>query len=164
VLAKGPLNGVDCRDLVDAAASPDIRQGGCHESVGTIDGGDHCRRVAPVTAAAQGQPRPYSGSTDYQVYCASCHGAGARGDGEFASSLKKRPADLTQLTARNSGAFPEERVFKAIDGAEPGSAHKDSAMPPWGEVLAKSNDSAGAENAAARIDALVKYLQTLQVK
>jgi hypothetical protein len=37
-------------------------------------------------------------------------------------------------------------------------------MPAWGDVFAKASESAGAENAASRIDVLVKYLQTLQAK
>ena len=115
-----------------------------------------------VTVAAQ--PPPYSGSADYQAYCASCHGDGARGDGVIARTLKKRPADLTQLTRRNNGVFPDERVFKAIDGRRPAGAHVVSDMPAWGEVLAKSSESAGAEQAAARIQVLVTYLETLQAK
>ena len=117
-----------------------------------------------VTVGAQAQVQPYSGSADYQAYCASCHGAGARGDGMIAKSLKKHPADLTRLAKRNNGMFPEEKVFKTIDGRMPGSAHTDSDMPAWGDVFAKSTESAGAENAAARIEVLVKYLATLQVK
>jgi mono/diheme cytochrome c family protein len=119
---------------------------------------------ALVTVDAQPQVQRYSGSGDYQVYCASCHGAEARGDGVIAKSLKKRPADLTQLTKRNNGVFPEERVFKTIDGRQASSAHGNPDMPAWGDVLARSSESAGAENAAARIEVLVKYLQTLQAK
>ena len=115
--------------------------------------------LATVPIAAQ----PYSGHGDYQVYCSSCHGAEARGDGVIANTLRKRPADLTQLGKRNNGVFPADRVFNIIDGRK-GAAHSDSDMPPWGEVFAKSSESAGAEQTAARIDTLVKYLETLQAK
>ena len=54
---------------------------------------------ALVTVRAQGSP-PYSGNGDYQVYCASCHGAEARGDGMIAKSLKKRPP--ISLSCRNA--------------------------------------------------------------
>ena len=118
---------------------------------------------ALVNLGAQVQAQPYSGESDYQVYCSSCHGTEAKGDGVIAKSLKRRPADLTQLTRRNNGLFPEENVFKTVDGRR-SSAHSDSDMPAWAEVFAKATESAGAENAAARIDVLVKYLQTLQVK
>jgi mono/diheme cytochrome c family protein len=114
--------------------------------------------------AASARAQPYSGSSDYQLYCVSCHGVDARGDGVIAKSLKKRPADLTQISQRSGGVFPDEKVFKAIDGRQPAHAHNATDMPAWGEVLAKSSGSVGAENAAARIEALVKYLQTLQAK
>ena len=69
-----------------------------------------------------------------------------------------------QLTKHNTGVFPEEKVFKTVDGRMPGNAHTDADMPAWGDVFAKSIESAGAENAAARIKVLVTYLQTLQAK
>ena len=59
--------------------------------------------------------------------------------------------------------FPEDKVYKTVDGRQ-GGAHSDSDMPAWADIFAKASDSTGAENAAARIDVLVKYLQTLQEK
>ena len=67
------------------------------------------------------------------------------------------------LTRRNNGRFPEEKVSKAVDGRRT-FVRSDSDMPAWAEVFATAAESSGAENAAARIDALIKYLQTLQVK
>lgn len=120
--------------------------------------------TAAAVVAAHAHPlQPYSGNSDYQVYCSSCHGTEGRGDGMIAKSLKKRPADLTLLSRRNNGVFPDEKVFNIIDGRK-GSAHGDSDMPAWGEVFGKASESAGAENTAARIDTLVKYLETLQIK
>lgn len=115
-----------------------------------------------ATATAQ-ESQPYSGHGDYQVYCSSCHGAEARGDGAIAKSLKKRPADLTQLTRRNDGVFPSERVAQTIDGRK-GGGHDDADMPRWGEVFGKSSQSASPQQTAERIDTLVKYLDTLQAK
>jgi mono/diheme cytochrome c family protein len=120
--------------------------------------------AAGATTGAPMSPQPYSGKSDYQVYCASCHGAEARGDGVIAKSLKKPPADLTLLTKRHDGIFPAESVYKTVDGRQPGSAHSASDMPAWGEVFAKASSSVGPENVKARIDALVAYLETLQAK
>ena len=117
---------------------------------------------ALVTVRAQ-RARLFSGNGDYQVYCSSCHGAEARGDGMIAKSLKKRPADLTLLSKRNNGVYPDDKVFKTIDGRK-GSAHSDSDMPAWGDVFAKASESASPENTALRIDTLVKYIETLQAK
>ena len=114
--------------------------------------------TAPVSAG-QG----FQGERDYQVFCASCHGATAKGDGPIAKSLPKHPPDLTRLTARNNEVFPDETVFNTIDGRT-GSAHSSQDMPAWGDVFAKSRESAGAEQAKARITALVAYLKTIQEK
>src|SRR6187401_2423532 len=43
----------------------------------------------------------------FQSYCAPCHGKSGRGDGPAAAALKKAPADLTKISARNGGKFPE---------------------------------------------------------
>ena len=119
--------------------------------------------IAGVNLLARAQSQPYSGHADYQVYCSSCHGTEGRGDGAIAKSLKQRPSDLTQLAKRNDGVFPAKKVFDTIDGRK-ATAHGGPDMPAWGDVFAKATESAGAENAAARIDVLVEYLQTLQVK
>jgi hypothetical protein len=106
----------------------------------------------------------FSGAADFQTYCASCHGPAAKGDGVIARSLAKRPPDLTWLANRNSGVFPEERAFKTIEGRAPGTSHRGADMPVWGDVFAKATESDGPEAAAARITALVKYLEMIQEK
>ena len=119
--------------------------------------------VGGAVVAAGAQAEQYSGSGDYSVYCSSCHGTGGKGDGSIAGMLKKRPADLTQLAKANKDVFPDDKVFKTIDGRG-SSAHADSDMPSWGDVFAKSKESEGAENAALRIRTLVRYLESLQAK
>jgi mono/diheme cytochrome c family protein len=58
------------------------------------------------------QPTPAtSGKEMYNQYCAVCHGTGGKGDGPAADALKKKPADLTQLTRKNNGTFPELHVM-----------------------------------------------------
>lgn len=116
-----------------------------------------------LAVAAGAQQVNYSGPQDFQTYCTSCHGTGAKGDGMIAKSLARKPADLTQLSKRNNGVFPEDKAFKTIEGRTPG-VHGDADMPVWGDVFAKSSDSLGVESATARISALVKYLETLQEK
>ena len=117
--------------------------------------------LASMRIAAQSSQSPgsYSGSADYQVFCASCHGASATGDGVLAGSLRKRPADLTQLAKKHDGVFPADAVFTTIQ-----SGHEKNDMPAWSAVLEKSQDSAGPDAAKARIQSLVRYLETLQPK
>jgi len=54
--------------------------------------------------------------------------------------------------------------FKVIDGRRPVSGHGGPDMPVWGDVFAQSRDSRSAEDVKARIDAIVKYLETIQEK
>ena len=75
----------------------------------------------------------------------------------LAGALRKRPADLTQLSKKNDGVFRADAVFKVID-----AGHESADMPAWTAVLAKSQESTGAEAAKARIRESVKYLETLQ--
>lgn len=117
--------------------------------------------TAALGATSASAQQSFSGSNDYQMFCSSCHGATAKGDGPIATSLLKRPPDLTQLSIRNGAVFPEEQVSKTISG---NGVHTKSDMPAWSEVFAKSQDSAGSEAAQARITALVHYLSTLQEK
>jgi len=55
-------------------------------------------------------------------------------------------------------------VFKMIEGRSPGASHRAPDMPVWGDVFAKATESAGPDAAAARITALVKYLEMIQEK
>lgn len=123
-----------------------------------------CIAAAWMGASQVSAGQAYSGNNDYQMFCASCHGSTAKGDGPIAKSLSKRPPDLTQLTIRNNGVFPEEKASKAIDGHAPNSSHGNADMPVWSDVFAKSQESLGAEAAQVRITALVHYLASIQEK
>ncbi len=101
----------------------------------------------------------FSGPTDYEVFCKSCHGPSGKGDGSLAGSLRRRPADLTQLANKNDGIYPAEAVFKVVE-----KGHDKAEMPAWAEVFAKAQESSGPGDAGARIRELVKYLETLQRK
>ena len=57
-------------------------------------------------------------------YCAVCHGATGVGDGPAASALAKAPADLTHLSSRNGGQFPETQGEAVHRRAGPGGG-------PW---------------------------------
>ncbi len=68
---------------------------------------------APQTDRAEVIP---TGAEDYRSYCAGCHGATGKGDGEKAASLPTRPANLTTIAARNGGTFPMTRVMAHVWG------------------------------------------------
>ena len=108
------------------------------------------------------------GITEYELACMACHGVDGRGDGPLAKTLKARPADLTQISKTNGGRFPTRKVGEMIDGRAAVAAHGSREMPVWGDRYraAESGDSPKMveQRARAQIDALVKYLQTLQEK
>ena len=118
----------------------------------------------PAVAQVQRAPVPTaaveSGRALFATHCASCHGKAARGDGPVADALRVRPADLTQLAKRNGGVFPSAETHRIIDGRGVG-AHGNPDMPVWGNVF-KSAANATDKDVAARIDGIVRYLESIQ--
>ena len=103
---------------------------------------------------------PTSGKEMFRNYCAVCHGEDGKGSGPAAPALKKTPADLTKLSARNGGQFPEAAVAHYIEGQETVSAHGSRDMPIWGDVFRTLDRNAGTAN--LRVVNLTNYLKTLQ--
>jgi mono/diheme cytochrome c family protein len=126
--------------------------------------------VCGATLIAQTTPTPAPrvtgehGSTLYGTYCASCHGRSARGDGPLAEVMRRRPPDLTEIAKRNNGVFPKEIIFKVIDGRQPVRGHGGPDMPVWGDAFKRSIDVGGEEAVKNRIQALVDYLEMIQVR
>jgi len=102
-----------------------------------------------------------SGATLFRTYCAACHGADARGAGPVADQLRRLPPSLTSFAVRNGGVFPGERLKRIIDGRDI-PAHGTSEMPIWGDAFRRTREGLNAEATAARIDAIVRYLETIQ--
>jgi len=104
-----------------------------------------------------------AGEVIYMRYCAACHGKSLKGDGPVASGLNKKPIDLTELSKKNDGAFPYDKVAAMIDGRQSTRMHGSPDMPVWGEIFAvsKSADAPTAESAVKRI---TNYVWTQQAK
>jgi mono/diheme cytochrome c family protein len=85
----------------------------------------------------------------YMSYCASCHGADARGNGPVASSLKKQPSNLTKI--QKGAKFPADDVRKKISGDLSLPVHGKLDMPVWGLIFSQAD-----------ITNLVKYLESIQ--
>jgi mono/diheme cytochrome c family protein len=102
-----------------------------------------------------------SGNQLFRTYCATCHGANARGNGPLADQLRNPPPDLTQFTRRNGGVFPRERVYRIIDGRDVPS-HGDRDMPVWGDIFKTMSGNSIQAAVKARIDAIVRYLEGIQ--
>jgi mono/diheme cytochrome c family protein len=99
----------------------------------------------------------------YKAYCASCHGASAKGDGVMTASLKVKPSDLTRIAARNGGTFPLMRIESIISGEVlPPAGHGSSQMPVWGPIF--SHVDRDQDLGRVRIDNLARYLRDIQMK
>ncbi|MEM7584802.1 MAG: c-type cytochrome [Acidobacteriota bacterium] len=124
--------------------------------------------LATVTANAQPENPTASttsatmGKQSFRSYCASCHGTEGRGDGSVAEYLKVPPADLTTISQRNSGEFPFEQVYQAIDGRTPKRSHGSRDMPVWGDAFKMTRDNPDEEGVKKKISELVHFLESIQ--
>jgi mono/diheme cytochrome c family protein len=94
----------------------------------------------------------------FDTYCATCHGKEGKGNGPAASALTKAPADLTKISARNGGTFPEVKVKRYMEGVDEVPAHGTRDMPMWGELF----NSLNRDTTQIRIQALTSYLKSIQ--
>jgi mono/diheme cytochrome c family protein len=126
----------------------------------------------PMLAAAQTQVKHVpakrtsaaSGEEMYKEYCASCHGLSGKGDGPAAPAMKTPPADLTGLSARNGGQFPDSKVAQAIKAGPQIPAHGSAEMPVWGPIFSAMRTTASDAEVQLRIYNLTEYLKGLQAK
>jgi mono/diheme cytochrome c family protein len=112
----------------------------------------------------QGQNNAALGGYLFKTYCASCHGTSARGDGPLADAMRRKPANLLEITTRNKGTFPSELVYKIIDGRTKVAGHGGPDMPVWGDAFLRTADGTDEASVKHRIQALVDYLQSIQAR
>jgi mono/diheme cytochrome c family protein len=118
--------------------------------------------AAPPAAAAD--YAGYSGADLYRRFCASCHGRTLGGDGPVAQSLAVAVPDLTRIAARHGGTYPDNWVYRVIDGRESMLAHGPRDMPVWGVELWREQgaDVVAGQKTRDLIGLLVEYLKTQQ--
>jgi mono/diheme cytochrome c family protein len=104
------------------------------------------------------------GAETFQQYCTACHGLDGRGNGPAAGALKKPPADLTRISERRGGKFPEGEIAKIIDGRFAIQAHGTREMPIWGEHLGLGipDDQLSEAIVRGKVATLVEYLKSIQ--
>jgi mono/diheme cytochrome c family protein len=124
--------------------------------------------LSPLAAAAQTEQPAMKQTTPggevFRTYCATCHGTTAVGDGPLASSMKRKPANLTEIAKRNGGVFPSELIFRTIDGRNPVKGHGGPDMPVWGDAFARSREAGDQERVKAVIQSLVDFLDGIQLR
>ena len=116
------------------------------------------------SASAQAAYSSTAGEPAYRTYCATCHGVDARGAGEIAGTLSKKPSNLTKLATGNNGVYPAERMQKVIDGRLEVAEHGTREMPVWGDLFLWPEDDSAERRAHVerKIGELVAYLRTVQ--
>ncbi|HXQ63250.1 MAG TPA: c-type cytochrome [Steroidobacteraceae bacterium] len=120
--------------------------------------------VIGVTPAVASDFSAYGGVELYQRFCASCHGRMLAGDGPVAQTLAVAVPDLTRIAARHGGTFPDNWVYRVIDGREAVLAHGPRDMPVWGVELWREHgaDVVAGQKARDLIERLVTYLKEQQ--
>ena len=113
---------------------------------------------APIKSTAAN-----SGAEMYKEYCAACHGPNGKGNGPAATALKTPPPDLTMLSKRNNGQFPDMHVAAVLKGGADWPAHGSTDMPVWGPLFS-SVSSSNQSVVELRVSNLTKYLESLQAK
>jgi hypothetical protein len=106
----------------------------------------------------------FSGEEIYDRFCASCHGAQARGDGPVSRSLNVAVPDLTTIAIRY-GEFPAGLIRDVVDGRGiDRRAHGTRTMPVWGyEFWVEEGADVDAQRAARdAINKLVEHLRSIQ--
>jgi len=104
---------------------------------------------------------------DYQHDCAECHGADGKGAPPWKRAVPGYMSiDLTQISKRNEGEFPRQKVYDAIDGRSRITAHFSGDMPRWGSRyrVDANNQNVSEQRVKERISDLVDYLDSIQEK
>jgi mono/diheme cytochrome c family protein len=104
-----------------------------------------------------------TGKDLFHEYCAVCHGPAGKGDGPAAAALKAPLPDLTQISAKNGGKFPELQIQHIINGeAGVPAAHGSKDMPVWGYIF--RHMGANPDIGTVRVHNLMKYIEEIQAK
>ena len=123
--------------------------------------------VAGLAACQVTQPEPvpeYNGGMLYMGYCASCHGPTGEGDGPLAGQVVTTMQSLRTIQKRNQGVFPRDELRAIVDGRTLRAAHGTKDMPVWGWQFyqAEAHEQEPERYVAARIDALLDFLESIQ--
>ena len=108
---------------------------------------------------APGSADAMAGKEIFDKHCSVCHGPG--GNVRQADQHDPETPDLRTIAQRSpQGRLPRIMLAEIIDGRRIVQAHGSRTMPVWGEQL----DLEDGGTADEKIDALVKYIESIQIK
>jgi mono/diheme cytochrome c family protein len=102
-----------------------------------------------------------SGEKLYKQNCAVCHGNDLKGNGPAPPPFKDVPPDLTTLSRRNKGKFPEEYFSDVLRNGVVIPAHGTPEMPTWGADF-RTRDQLNSAQVEQRIAKLSDYVKSFQ--
>ncbi len=125
-----------------------------------------CLSLALLTVGCASRLPDYNGQTLYMANCANCHGTYGEGDGAVTPALNVVLQDLRYISQRNGGEFPKAWLEEIIDGRERRQGHGPIGMPVWGAVFSQQEgyDDAAQARVSAKVDALLSYLEAIQIQ
>ena len=99
------------------------------------------------------------GKEIFDKNCAVCHGPS--GNVRLADQHNPKTPDLRRIAERSPhGRLPRVMLAEIIDGRRIVQAHGTRTMPAWGEQF----DGEDGLTAEQKIDALVSYIETIQIR
>jgi len=108
--------------------------------------------------APEASPTLSSGAKLFTQHCAVCHGNDLKGNGPFAPPYRV-PPDLTNLSRRHGGKFPEAYVSSVLRDGVKMPPHGPAEMPVW--ATTNRSDNAHLES---RIRDLTAYIKSRQAQ
>jgi mono/diheme cytochrome c family protein len=103
-----------------------------------------------------------SGEELFKQHCVACHGNDMKGNGPFPPPYRV-PPDLSTLSRRHGGKFPEVYVSSVLRNGVKMPAHGPAEMPVWGAEFEAANRADKSE-VESRIRNLTNYIKSRQAK
>jgi mono/diheme cytochrome c family protein len=129
-----------------------------------------CALAGRMAGVCSGQENPVpkvpsalsSGAELYKQHCVACHGEDLKGNGPFPPPYRV-PPDLSTLSRRHGGKFPEGYVSSVLRNGVKLPAHGPAEMPVWGAEFEAGNRADKSE-VESRIKNLTNYIKSRQAK
>ncbi|MFZ0785242.1 MAG: c-type cytochrome [Candidatus Acidiferrales bacterium] len=102
-----------------------------------------------------------TGAELYAQHCAVCHGSNLKGTGPAPYPFRA-PPDLTTLSYRHGGKFPDAYVSRVLRSGVVLPSHGPAEMPIWGDEF--TNNRLDGTQVSLRIARLTNYIKSLQAK